>query len=152
MRKLCRGRENTQPLNFSPSSLSSWSMFKDGRRTALYCGPARPGRAKIARHSIAVINGIVLVSYITQLRDEGRPLREAILQGCANRLRPVLMTATINDIQPGAASLRPGPGVGDPEAARCRCRRRARHLHPEDPSRSARAVWIYRKNNEGCPE
>src|SRR4030043_911583 len=110
MRKLCRGRENTQPLNFSPSSLSSWSMFKDGRRTALYCCPARPGRAKIARHSIAVINGIVLVSYITQLRDEGRPLREAILQGCANRLRPVLMPATITIFSLVPLLLPQGPG------------------------------------------
>ena len=97
-------------MNFSPSSLSSWSMFKDGRRTALYCCPARPGRAKIARHSIAVINGIVLVSYITQLRDEGRPLREAILQGCANRLRPVLMTATITIFSLAPLLFAQGPG------------------------------------------
>ncbi len=49
----------------------------------------------IALFGIAVLNGIVLLSYIEQLRQDGRPMGEAILQGCSNRLRPVLMTATI---------------------------------------------------------
>ena len=37
-------------------------------------------------------NGIVLVSYINQLRHEGRPADEAIVSGCTLRLRPVVMT------------------------------------------------------------
>jgi cobalt-zinc-cadmium resistance protein CzcA len=41
---------------------------------------------------LAVGNGIVLVSYINQLRGEGRSTDEAILAGCSVRLRPVLMT------------------------------------------------------------
>jgi cobalt-zinc-cadmium resistance protein CzcA len=41
---------------------------------------------------LAVGNGIVLVSYINQLRHEGRPTDEAILTGCSLRLRPVVMT------------------------------------------------------------
>ena len=41
---------------------------------------------------LAVGNGIVLVSYINQLRQEGRSTDEAIVTGCALRLRPVLMT------------------------------------------------------------
>jgi cobalt-zinc-cadmium resistance protein CzcA len=41
---------------------------------------------------LAVGNGIVLVSYINQLRQEGRSTDEAILAGCSVRLRPVLMT------------------------------------------------------------
>jgi cobalt-zinc-cadmium resistance protein CzcA len=49
----------------------------------------------IALFGIAVLNGIVLLSYITQLRERGAPLAEAIRTGCSNRLRPVLMTATI---------------------------------------------------------
>jgi heavy metal efflux system protein len=64
----------------------------------------------IALFGIAVLNGIVLVSYITQLRDEGRPLREAILQGCANRLRPVLMTATITIFSLAPLLFAQGPG------------------------------------------
>jgi cobalt-zinc-cadmium resistance protein CzcA len=41
---------------------------------------------------LAVGNGIVLVSYINQLRHEGQTIDEAILAGCSLRLRPVVMT------------------------------------------------------------
>ena len=44
---------------------------------------------------VAVLNGIVLVSYINQLRSEGLRDREAIVRGCLLRLRPVLMTALV---------------------------------------------------------
>jgi heavy metal efflux system protein len=44
---------------------------------------------------VAVLNGIVLVSYINQLRSEGRGDHEAIVRGCLLRLRPVLMTALV---------------------------------------------------------
>ncbi|MCU7500972.1 MAG: efflux RND transporter permease subunit [Bacteroidota bacterium] len=44
---------------------------------------------------VAVLNGVVLVSYISQLRHEGMELKEAIEKGCNDRLRPVLMTASI---------------------------------------------------------
>ncbi len=44
---------------------------------------------------VAVLNGIVLVSYINKLRDEGRSVTEAIMTGCTLRLRPVLMTALV---------------------------------------------------------
>jgi cobalt-zinc-cadmium resistance protein CzcA len=64
----------------------------------------------IALFGIAVLNGIVLLSYITQLREEGQPLREAILKGCANRLRPVLMTATITIFSLVPLIFAQGPG------------------------------------------
>lgn len=41
------------------------------------------------------LNGIVLVSYINKLRDEGVQRDEAIVTGCMLRLRPVLMTALV---------------------------------------------------------
>jgi cobalt-zinc-cadmium resistance protein CzcA len=50
----------------------------------------------IVLFGVAVLNGVVLVSRISQLRDEeGLDLNEAILKGSADRLRPVLMTASI---------------------------------------------------------
>jgi heavy metal efflux system protein len=64
----------------------------------------------IALFGIAVLNGIVLVSYITQLREKGRPLREAVLRGCENRLRPVLMTATITILSLVPLLFASGPG------------------------------------------
>jgi len=44
---------------------------------------------------IAVLNGVVLVSYIRGLRQEGLDQATAIIQGCTQRLRPVLMTASV---------------------------------------------------------
>lgn len=49
----------------------------------------------IALWGIAVLNAVVLVSYIRTLRDEGKSQLEAIRQGCAQRFRPVMMTATV---------------------------------------------------------
>jgi cobalt-zinc-cadmium resistance protein CzcA len=49
----------------------------------------------IALWGIAVLNGVVLVSYIRKLRDEGLALREAVVEGAQMRLRPVMMTATV---------------------------------------------------------
>ena len=47
----------------------------------------------IALFGIAVQNGVVLVSYINQLRQQGIETKEAIITGSLQRLRPVLMTA-----------------------------------------------------------
>jgi len=49
----------------------------------------------IALSGVAVLNGLVIVSFIRALRAEGRPLELAIEEGCLTRLRPVLMTALV---------------------------------------------------------
>ncbi len=49
----------------------------------------------IALLGIAVLNGVVLVSYFNQLQSEGVRLGEVVLQGAKRRLRPVMMTASI---------------------------------------------------------
>lgn len=49
----------------------------------------------IALWGIAVLNGVVLVSYIRSLRDDGKDQMEAIVEGCKQRFRPVMMTATV---------------------------------------------------------
>lgn len=49
----------------------------------------------IALSGIAVLNGIMLISYINQLRTEGRAVREAVVEGTLTRLRPKLMTALV---------------------------------------------------------
>jgi cobalt-zinc-cadmium resistance protein CzcA len=49
----------------------------------------------IALFGVAVLNGVVMVSYINRLRDEGRSLEEAVTEGAETRLRPVLMTALV---------------------------------------------------------
>jgi heavy metal efflux system protein len=49
----------------------------------------------IALSGIAVLNGVVMVSFIRQLIGEGMPLNEAVREGALRRLRPVLMTALV---------------------------------------------------------
>ncbi len=49
----------------------------------------------IALLGIAVLNGIVMVTYFNQLRALGRPIHEVVTEGALRRLRPVLMTASI---------------------------------------------------------
>ncbi len=49
----------------------------------------------IALSGVAVLNGVVMLSFIRSLREEGRPLEEAIREGALTRLRPVLMTALV---------------------------------------------------------
>ena len=49
----------------------------------------------IALSGVAVLNGVVMVSFISRLRNEGHPLEEAIRLGTITRLRPVLMTALV---------------------------------------------------------
>ncbi len=49
----------------------------------------------IALSGVAVLNGLVMLSFIRQLREEGMPLPEAVRTGAVQRLRPVLMTAMV---------------------------------------------------------
>ncbi len=49
----------------------------------------------IALSGVAVLNGVVMLTFIKQLRDEGRDLDDAIREGALTRLRPVLMTALV---------------------------------------------------------
>ena len=72
----------------------------------------------IALFGIAVLNGVVLVSYINQLREDGMDIDEAIFNGCETRLRPVLMTAGIAvfSLVPLLFSSGPGSEVQRPLA------------------------------------
>jgi cobalt-zinc-cadmium resistance protein CzcA len=49
----------------------------------------------IALSGVAVLNGLVMLTFIKQLMEEGRPLDDAIREGALARLRPVLMTALV---------------------------------------------------------
>lgn len=49
----------------------------------------------IALSGVAVLNGVVLISYFNQLREQGRDVFESVREGSLTRLRPVLMTALV---------------------------------------------------------
>jgi len=59
---------------------------------------------------LAAKNGILIVEFINQLRDEGMEFREAILSACEQRLRPIIMTALSTVM--GALPLMLGHGAG----------------------------------------
>ena len=67
---------------------------------------------------VAIMDGLLLVSYFNQMRAQGLPVREAILQGAEKRVRPVMMTAltAILGLLPAALSTRIGAQTARPLA------------------------------------
>ena len=72
----------------------------------------------IALFGVAVLNGVVLLAYVNQLRTEGYSLLDAVRDGAGTRLRPVLMTALVASVGfiPMAISTSPGSEVQRPLA------------------------------------
>lgn len=64
----------------------------------------------IALLGIAVLNGLVLVAYFRQLREEGQSMAQAVRLGAERRLRPVLMTASITAFGLVPLLFATGPG------------------------------------------
>ncbi|MCP4635516.1 MAG: efflux RND transporter permease subunit, partial [Methyloversatilis sp.] len=64
----------------------------------------------IALLGIAVLNGVVLVSYFNQLHAAGLPLHEVVVQGAQRRLRPVLLTASMAALGLVPLLFATGPG------------------------------------------
>jgi cobalt-zinc-cadmium resistance protein CzcA len=72
----------------------------------------------IALSGVAVLNGLVMLSFISRLREEGAELETAIVEGAMTRLRPVLMTALVASLGfvPMAISIGAGAEVQRPLA------------------------------------
>jgi len=64
----------------------------------------------IALSGIAVLNGLVMVSFIGDLRRQGHALEEAIIEGASTRLRPVMMTALVAAL--GFVPMAVNTGIG----------------------------------------
>lgn len=65
----------------------------------------------IALSGVAVLNGLVMIAFIRNLREEGRPLSVAIHEGALTRLRPVLMTALVASLGFIPMALATGTGA-----------------------------------------
>lgn len=65
----------------------------------------------IALSGVAVLNGVVMVSFIRNLRDQGMKLDEAIIEGALTRLRPILMTALVASLGFVPMALNTGAGA-----------------------------------------
>ncbi|HEX2859220.1 MAG TPA: CusA/CzcA family heavy metal efflux RND transporter [Alphaproteobacteria bacterium] len=64
----------------------------------------------IALSGVAVLNGVVLLSFINQLRQSGKSMEDAVVQGAMGRLRPVLMTALVASLGFVPMALNVGAG------------------------------------------
>ena len=64
----------------------------------------------IALSGVAVLNGVMLVTYFNQLRENGRSVPEAVREGSLTRLRPVIMTALVASL--GFLPMALGTGAG----------------------------------------
>ena len=65
----------------------------------------------IALSGVAVLNGLVMISYFNQLREQGQELRDAVIEGSITRLRPVLMTALVASLGFVPMALATGTGA-----------------------------------------
>ncbi|MBD3739935.1 MAG: CusA/CzcA family heavy metal efflux RND transporter [Stenotrophomonas sp.] len=65
----------------------------------------------IALSGVAVLNGLVMISFIKNLREEGMPLHRAVTEGALTRLRPVLMTALVASLGFLPMALNVGAGA-----------------------------------------
>ena len=65
----------------------------------------------VALSGVAVLNGLVMITFINKLREEGRSLEDAIMQGATTRLRPVLMTALVASLGFLPMALATGTGA-----------------------------------------
>ncbi len=65
----------------------------------------------IALSGIAVLNGLVMITYINQLRQKGMEISDAIKEGALTRLRPVLMTALVASLGFVPMALATGTGA-----------------------------------------
>jgi cobalt-zinc-cadmium resistance protein CzcA len=64
----------------------------------------------IALFGVAVMNGVIMVANLNRVRDFGIPLMEAVVTGASERLRPVLMTATVATVGMLPAAMATGVG------------------------------------------
>ena len=65
----------------------------------------------IALSGVAVLNGLVMISYFNQLREEGKSIRDSVVEGSLTRLRPVLMTALVASLGFVPMALATGAGA-----------------------------------------
>ena len=82
-----------------------WALWLSGEYLSV---PASVGF--IALLGIAVLNGVVMVSYFNQLREQGMALAEVVVEGARRRLRPVMMTASITAFGLVPLLFASGPG------------------------------------------
>jgi hypothetical protein len=103
----------------------------------------------IALSGVAVLNGLVMVSFIEQLRRDGAEIDDAIVRGSLTRLRPVLMTALVASFGFVPMALATGTGAEVQKPARHRGDRRSGLEHAAHAGGAARALSGVRRQGSG---
>jgi cobalt-zinc-cadmium resistance protein CzcA len=90
-----------------------WSLYLSGINFSISAAVGF-----VSLFGIAIMDGLLLISYFNRLRADGLPLQEAILQGASKRVRPVMMTAltAILGLLPAAVSTKIGGQTAQPLA------------------------------------
>src|SRR5208282_6584416 len=72
----------------------------------------------VSLFGVAIMDGLLMISYFNALRSHGKPLHDAIMEGAAKRVRPVMMTAltALLGLLPAAVSTRIGAQTQRPLA------------------------------------
>ena len=65
----------------------------------------------IALSGVAVLNGLVMIAYFNQLREEGKSIRDSVIEGSLTRLRPVIVTAFVASLGFIPMALATGAGA-----------------------------------------
>ena len=90
-----------------------WSLYLTGTNFSISAAVGF-----VSLFGIAIMDGLLLISYFNALRAQGLPLREAIMQGASKRVRPVMMTAltAMLGLLPAAVSTKIGGQTAQPLA------------------------------------
>jgi cobalt-zinc-cadmium resistance protein CzcA len=90
-----------------------WSLYVTGTNFSVSAAVGF-----VSLFGVAIMDGLLLISYFNQMRSQRLPLREAIIQGASKRVRPVMMTAmtAILGLLPAALSTRIGAQTARPLA------------------------------------
>jgi cobalt-zinc-cadmium resistance protein CzcA len=90
-----------------------WSLYLTGTNFSISAAVGF-----VSLFGVAIMDGLLLISYFNALRGQGLPLHEAIIQGAAKRVRPVMMTAltAMLGLLPAALSTRIGSQTQRPLA------------------------------------
>jgi cobalt-zinc-cadmium resistance protein CzcA len=90
-----------------------WALFLTGTNFSISAAVGF-----ISLFGVAIMDGLLMISYFNSLRAYGRPLREAIIEGAGKRVRPVMMTAltALLGLLPAALSTRIGSQTARPLA------------------------------------
>jgi cobalt-zinc-cadmium resistance protein CzcA len=98
---------------FALASGGVWALYLTGTTFSISAAVGF-----VSLFGVAIMDGLLLISYFSALRSHGKPLYEAIIEGASKRLRPVMMTAltALLGLLPAAVSTRIGAQTQRPLA------------------------------------